>query len=147
VANLVAGAVFHLHRTGRTFGHPRLAGVASNQVAIEEHGPALIAQSGDGIIGQWESKAALTADVAAAIKLKEENVVFNDLNPAETIHLLRSLRVFVDSCPECGGSIQVEQEVIDSCCNSYDVIISACQECDAPLFEIEWEDDVTVANS
>lgn len=55
-----------------------------------------------------------------------------------------SLRIFINRCPECDSPVHVEQEVVESCCRSYDVIASACQECDARLFEMEWDDTDTI---
>lgn len=41
------------------------------------------------------------------------------LTPAERV--LMSLRIFIEECPECDGPAQVEQEVVESYCWSFDV--------------------------
>lgn len=111
-----------------------------NRITVEEQGGAFIAYTDDAVIGQWSSQAAVIADVAAATELKERISDWSDLAPAEVARVLMSLRIFIQQCPDCDGSIQVEQEVVESCCRSYDVVASACQDCDARLFEIEWDD-------
>jgi hypothetical protein len=44
------------------------------------------------------------------------------------------------------GPVQVEQEVAESCCRSYDVIASASLDCDTRLFEMEWDETVTAGS-
>lgn len=113
----------------------------SDQVTLVEHGDALVASDNEGIIGQWPSPAATVADVAAAAELNCWYSGWDRLSIAEKGRLLMSLRVFLEVCPNCGGTVRLEQEVVESCCQSYDVALSACQGCDAKLFEIEWQDE------
>ena len=121
---------------------------APEEVSIEEYGDALIASTDDGVIGQWPSSAAAVADIAAAEELADRYSHWERLNIAERTHVLTSLRIFIKECPECNGPVRVEQEVVDSCCMSHDVVVSACQNCDAQLFEIEWDDEfVTVIDA
>lgn len=114
-----------------------------NRIAVEQYSNAFVAHTDDTIIGQWSSQAAVIADVAAATELSERLPNWSDLAPAEISHLLMSLRIFVKQCPKCDGPIQIEQEVVESCCRSYDVIASGCQDCDARLFEMEWNNTAT----
>jgi hypothetical protein len=69
------------------------------------------------------------------------------MNSAERARVLASLRIFIEQCPECGGPVRIEQEAVESCCRSYDVLLSACEECDAALFEIEWTEGDVSADS
>jgi hypothetical protein len=112
----------------------------NDRIMVDQHGEAFIAYTNDTVIGQWSSQAAAVADVAAATELSERLSDWQNLAPAGIARVLMSLRIFIEQCPDCDGSVQVEQEVVESCCRSYDVIASACQDCDARLFEMEWED-------
>jgi hypothetical protein len=114
-------------------------------VSVEEYGDALVAGTDDRMLGQWPSQAAVVVDVAAAAELAERYPDWERLNPAERARVLTSLRIFIEECPECDGPVRVEQEVVESCCMSHDVVVSACQNCDAQLFEIEWDDEFATA--
>ncbi|WP_241430398.1 hypothetical protein [Halococcus salifodinae] len=118
----------------------------TSDVTIEQRGEAYIAYTDETVIGQWSSRAATVADVAAATELSDRSFTWEELGPAEIARVLMSLRVFIEQCPECNGPVQVEQEVVESCCRSYDVIASACQDCDARLFEMEWNETVAAGS-
>lgn len=111
----------------------------TTDVTIDRHGVAFVAYVDDAVIGQWSSQAAVIADVAAAAALSDRTSLWSDLVPAEIARVLMSLRVFLEKCPECGGSVHVEQEAVESCCQSYEVIASTCRDCEARLFEMEWD--------
>jgi len=110
-------------------------------IAISRRGDGFIAQIRNDVIGQWSSKAAVTGDVATAHELEERQINWEELTPLEKIHVLAAIRIFIDRCPECDGIVQVEEERVESCCQSQDVIVSVCQNCDARLLEIEWKDE------
>ena len=112
----------------------------NNRITVDQHGEAFVAHTEGAVIGQWSSRAAVIADTAAATELSERIPDWQNLAPAEIARVLMSLRIFIEQCPDCDGSVQVEEEVVESCCRSYDVIASACQDCDARLFEMEWDD-------
>ncbi|EMA43732.1 hypothetical protein [Halococcus saccharolyticus] len=111
-----------------------------DQITVDQHGEAFVVRTDDAVVGQWSSQAAAVADVAAATELNERLSRWQNLAPAEIARVLMSLRIFIEQCPDCDGPVQVEQDAIESCCRSYDVIISACQDCDCRLFEMEWDD-------
>lgn len=114
----------------------------NNRITIDQHGDAFVAHTDDTVIGQWSSQATVVADVTAAPELGERYSDWADLAPSEIAHVLISLRIFIEQCPECDGPVQVEQEIVESCCRSYDVIVSACQDYDTCLFEMEWDETV-----
>lgn len=111
----------------------------SNGVTIDQHGEAFVATLDEEVIGQWSSDAAVIADVAAAAALNDRTSMWSTLSPAETARVLMSLRVFLEQCPACGGHVRLDQEVVESCCRSYDVVASACEDCGERLFEMEWD--------
>lgn len=55
--------------------------------------------------GDWPSKAAALADVAAFITLQEWLPAWEDLSGAQRDELLGRLRVFLDRCPACDGTV------------------------------------------
>lgn len=112
-----------------------------DQLSFEEHGDALVVHSDGEVIAQYDSTTAIIADVAAADELARRSQWWSGTNPAEKARVLTSLRVFIESCPMCGGYINIEQEIIEPCCRSYDVIAAACSNCGSQLFEIEWSDE------
>lgn len=128
-------------------GEDHLAGAlnvstTNDRITVDQHGEAFVAHTDDAVVGQWSSQAAAVADVAAATELNERRSNWQNLAPAEVARVLMSLRIFLEQCPDCDGPVQVEEEVVESCCRSYDVIASACQDCDARLFEMEWDETV-----
>lgn len=90
----------------------------------------------DEIIAQWESDAAILADVAAGRELRERSSDWSDLTPEARCHVLRGLRAFADTCPMCGGNIYASEDTVESCCGISDVTAVHCSACDSRLLEI-----------
>ena len=105
------------------------------EVAFDDYGSALAASVDDQFVGQWESRAALVADLAAARALPEWVDGWAALSPAEQGTLVRGLRIFVETCPTCGGVVVPAQETVESCCREYEVMAVSCQDCGERLFE------------
>ena len=67
-------------------------------------------------------------------------------SPAETVayrsELLASLRLFVERCPTCDGTVEFGTDVVESCCRSYDVVAATCGACDARLFETPYTEAI-----
>ena len=138
----------HTHEPSEDY----LAGALSisntnDQLTINQQGDAFVAYIDDVVLGRWGSQAALIADIAAGTELNERIPNWSELTPTEIVRVLMSLRIFIEQCPNCGGPVQVGEKVVESCCRSYDVIASACQDCDARLFEMEWEGAVADGTS
>ena len=117
------------------------------RVTFERTNGTLVARKNGSIVGQWLSPAAAIADVTAAREFSGRASDLNSMTTTETIQLLRGLQVFVEQCPECGGSVQIEQEVVESCCRKQDVVLSKCQNCNSSLFEVEWKDQHSAPES
>jgi hypothetical protein len=115
----------------------RLLDIDADQLALEEHGTALVARA-DGVgIGQWESRAALLADVAAANALPEWMDEWSALDLRHRSRLLYGLRLFLERCPACEGDVLTEEDTVESCCRSVDVVAASCGDCGARVFEME----------
>lgn len=112
-------------------------GVDRERLAVEEFGDAFVARD-DGVkVGQWESRAAFLADVAAAPVLADRIDAWEGLDVGQRGELLTGLRLFVERCPACGGDVAIEDDVVRSCCRSFDVVAATCVDCEARLFEAE----------
>ncbi|WP_396613459.1 hypothetical protein ACH9L7_17690 (plasmid) [Haloferax sp. S1W] len=93
-------------------------------------------------IGQWESKAALRADLAADRALREWDDDWGEMHVVNRSQVLNSLRMFLGTCTECGAPVNIDQETVESCCRSFEVFAVACEECGSRFFEIELTDEM-----
>lgn len=112
-------------------------GVEDERLSFRQHGPAVVATDGGQPVGQWESSAARIADVATSDELAARYDGWDDLTIAERGRLLKVFRIFVEECPACGGTVSVEQEEVESCCQSFNVVASTCDSCGARILEQE----------
>jgi hypothetical protein len=114
--------------------------VDPGNVTFEAYGSATVARI-DGVrAGQWESHAALVADLAAAHELPRRVEGWASMPTEIRSQLLGGLRIFLEDCPECGGPVFAGRETVKSCCRSHEVIAASCEECDARLLELPYEE-------
>ena len=114
--------------------------VDPESVTFEEYGSATVAQI-DGVrAGQWESHAALVADLAAARELPRRIDGWASIPTEARSQLLGGLRIFLDDCPECGGPVRAGRETVESCCRSHEVVAASCESCGARLLELPYEE-------
>ncbi|EMA05294.1 hypothetical protein C439_00805 [Haloferax mediterranei ATCC 33500] len=101
---------------------------------------AQILQSESAWMGQWPSRAALIADVAASSVLQSRVPGWDDYDPEEKGPVLNGLRMFLETCPTTGGDIHMGEEVVESCCSSHKVIAVTCEDTGERLFEHQLPD-------
>lgn len=111
--------------------------VDAADLTIEEHGDAFVASTDGNRVGQWESRAALLADVAAANELAGRVRGWPNFAVEQRGGVLTGLRLFIEQCPACDGAVDVDEDVVRSCCRSFDTIAATCADCGARLFEAE----------
>ena len=109
-------------------------------VTFESFGDAYVAREGDARLGQWESRAALLADLAAAKELPDRVEGWERLSSRARSQLLGGLRVFVETCPTCGGPVTADTETVESCCRSTTVVGVACDDCGDRLLEVPYDE-------
>lgn len=115
----------------------------ADDLELEEHGGAFVAMAarsdlvGRRRVGQWESSGAFLADMAGARALEERYPGWDDLPTAARGRALSGLRVFLDTCPSCGGPVQFGEETVKSCCRSREVVAVTCEDCGDRLLEAE----------
>lgn len=112
-----------------------LLGVEEGAVEFKEYGEAFQARLDGAVVGRWESKAAYYADLSAATLLESRVRNWEELTIEERSQLLSGLRIFIDTCPSCGGIPQLQTETVESCCSTHEVAAVACEDCEARLFE------------
>ncbi|WP_436347330.1 hypothetical protein [Natronorubrum sp. FCH18a] len=86
---------------------------------------------------QWESTAALTADVAAAAELRSRLDGWDALDADERRDALTGLRLLRADCPICGGPTPATTERLEHCCRQPRVAVrAACEACDRLLVDL-----------
>jgi len=114
--------------------------VDPDTIEFEEYGDATVARI-DGVrAGQWESRAALIADLAAATELPARIEGWDSLPVEARSQLLGGLRIFLDDCPDCGGPVLAGRETVESCCRSHEVVAASCESCGARLLELPYDE-------
>lgn len=114
-------------------------------IEFQSFGDAYVMLVNGQRIGTWESQAAFYADVAGAKILPDWFDEWEALSPTARSGLLASLRLFLDTCPDCGGDVRLGEETVESCCRSYEVFAVTCTACDSRLFEIQQPDELATA--
>jgi hypothetical protein len=114
--------------------------LAPEDVRFEEHGGAFVAFYDGRRAGQWESRAALIADLGAARVLPEWIDQWPDLAIGARSQLLGGLRIFIEECPDCGGPVVAGRETVESCCRSHEVVAANCEECGSRLLELPYDE-------
>lgn len=114
-----------------------LLGRDRDAIEFSEHDEAFVASLEERRIGQWESDGAFVADMAAAAALEDRIPTWSEINLEDRSNLLKGLRAFLERCPICDGEITMDEEVVESCCRSIDVVAITCDSCDRRIFETE----------
>ena len=122
-----------------------LVAVEPDRLDIEWHGNAFVAWMDDTWIGQWESRVAFLADVAASEILPAYVPEWGQLSLAHRSNTLGVLRLFIERCPACNGVVALEAEVKESCCREVDVIATTCRGCGERIFEAVYEPEAMQA--
>ena len=81
----------------------------------------------DKRIGEWPSKVAIDADIAAFLTLQDWLPEWTDLTGPQRDELVARLRIFLKNCPACDGELESESGAND------DVPELVCSECGAAL--------------
>jgi len=109
--------------------------VAPSAVDVTERGDAVRAEVSEGESLEWPSRRALAADLAAAALLEDRDPGWHRRTLPEQARVLRGLRVFLDTCPSCGGSVTPSADTVESCCREVEVVAVACDDCGARFLE------------
>lgn len=90
----------------------------------------------DGVrAGGWRSKAAFLADLGNEHLLASWLDNWDGLPPERRTRLLVAMRTFVETCPDCGGAVDPDEEVVRTCCREDIVSVTMrCRDCEAVVF-------------
>ncbi|MEF8882493.1 MAG: hypothetical protein V5A34_08235 [Halapricum sp.] len=108
---------------------------SDGEVELEAVNDAFRITIDGALVGILESQAAFYADLAAARLLETRIEDWYDLSVADRSRLLKGLRLFLETCPECGNEVVFETKEVESCCGSHQVAAVDCDECGSRLFE------------
>jgi hypothetical protein len=89
----------------------------------------------DEWVGDWPSRTALVADLAAELVLSGD--AWTDLDRVTRADLTARLRGLATACPVCGGDTTVSDDTVESCCRSAAVVAVTCDGCGDRLAEFE----------
>ncbi|WP_262342864.1 hypothetical protein [Haloplanus rubicundus] len=110
---------------------------------IEEYGDGARVVRVDGQhVGQWESDAALVADLAADEILAQWDDGWADLHVVNRSEVLSSLRLFLEQCPNCDAPVTIDQDRARSCCLAIEVAVMTCEACGARVFEFQLDEEL-----
>lgn len=90
-------------------------------------------------VESWISEAAFVTDLAFDRTVAETDERWTELPLERRFPLLKGLRPFVERCPSCEGPVTMGEEVVESCCRSWDVVALDCDDCGARLLEVSPE--------
>jgi len=104
---------------------------------VEERDGATVVTD-DGLhVADWPSRPALLADLGAIPALTKRDPEWDTRGREEQGRILAGLRLFVETCPNCGTAPELGEETVESCCRRAQVYTYECPGCDARLLEIE----------
>ncbi|WP_372480637.1 hypothetical protein ACAH01_06665 [Halomicrobium sp. HM KBTZ05] len=114
---------------------PALLDTTAEEVTVEEHGSAFRARVDGQYVGTWESRGAFVADIAAAEVLGEWLDDWASVPVTHRGQLLNGLRLFLTTCPSCGGDLAFGTDTVESCCTTHEVAAVSCEDCETRVFE------------
>lgn len=95
-------------------------------------------------VGRWASKASFIIDLATAREFMKRFDDWDRLSSENRGEIMAGFRVFAVLCPLCDSPLEVKQESLESCCRSYNTLVSSCENCGAEILEQEVSNQVTV---
>ena len=113
-----------------------LLNIDEDKLNIEGQNGGYAAMSGGEVIGRWESQAAVLADLATEYELQTRYPEWENLSGQARGYVLRGARLFVNTCPSCGGSMSTNEETLESCCGLAEVTTVKCCDCGTKLLEM-----------
>ncbi|WP_245781331.1 hypothetical protein [Halopelagius inordinatus] len=129
-------------REGDAAALASLMQVSEAEVTVEwePEASSLVATVRGERAGNWPSRAAFVADVTAVAEFRSAFPEWWSLSPAMRTRVLSALRLCLDWCPVCDGSLSVGKRRR----NEFDattVLAARCEACGADLFSAELDDE------
>lgn len=111
--------------------------LAIDDPGVETRGDATVVTDGGIAAANWPSRAALLADLGAVGVLESRDHAWDERDHGERGRVLAGLRIFLERCPDCGGTPELGEETVESCCRLAQVYTYTCPDCGARLLEVE----------
>lgn len=111
----------------------------------EKESGGYVLHYGTRYAGRWPSYAALVADIASSAILDSWLDEWTEYTPRDKGKILNSLRMFLEVCPTAEGGVEMNEELVESCCSSNTVIAVVCEETGERVFEHQVLGDVREA--
>jgi len=115
-------------------------GVPADSLLVTSDERGLSAHLNGELLGAWESRTAFSADMAGVDLLEPLVSGWDSLSVADRSELAGTLRLFVESCPDCGGRVELGETTVDSCCSTHEVVAGDCTVCGVRLLELRLTD-------
>lgn len=129
---------------------PEMVAAAFGADTAERVGTTSFVVDGEASL-RWGSGAALVADVAGADLLDSRLGAWSEFDRDSRRSILMGLRLCLSVCPGCGGSVRVDENRIDPCCEKPHLVAeAACTDCGAALADaavLDSETETTVSAS
>jgi len=120
-------------------------GLEDGDVTTKELGNAFAVSIDGRRVGSWESRPAFEADLAAATLLADRLPEWASLSARDRGQVCNGLRIFLETCPDCGSPVSFGTETVESCCTSRTVAAVTCDDCEARVFESPVDDEEIAA--
>lgn len=108
-----------------------------DEPGVDERDGATVVTDDGLSAADWPSSAALLADLGAVPTLRDRDPEWQDRGREEQGRILAGLRLFVETCPDCGGRPELGEETVECCCRRGEVYTYECPDCGARLLELE----------
>lgn len=115
----------------------QLSGVEPEQIRFENRPRSYMAWVGEDHLASWPSRGACVADAAGVTVLPIHDSEWETRSLPTRAEMLGVLRLFIESCPVCEGTVSLSQDVVESCCQRRDVVAATCGDCGSRLFETD----------
>lgn len=109
----------------------------ASTVSVEERDESIKVGIDGQTVGVWDSRAALIVDLASFYELQERYSGWDELFEHDREQVVGGLRVFLETCPNCGGSLTQQSKTVENCCRTCTQKIAVCKVCDSYLFSSE----------
>ncbi|AQL43452.1 hypothetical protein BV210_12460 [Halorientalis sp. IM1011] len=108
----------------------------AEDIEIQKRGEGVHVVADEIVAVKRRTTVALRVDAAAIPLLRDRCPDWETLSIDEKDELLRTLRVFLETCPSCGEELAHDTDEVESCCSTQEVYTLSCEGCDRRLSEV-----------
>ncbi|PSP63843.1 hypothetical protein BRC79_10970 [Halobacteriales archaeon QH_8_67_27] len=116
-------------------------GLKDGDVTTNDLGGSFAVNVDGHLVGTWESRPSFHADLAAGALVDDRLAEWDALSARARGQVCNGLRIFLETCPGCGGPVSFGTETVESCCSSRTVAAVTCDDCGARVFESPVDED------